>query len=60
MYRYKVVVKYLGETQFTLFSPLNLRDLQNELKTNHSIVLDNTLILEDSLIFIEQISKEGN
>jgi hypothetical protein len=57
MYKYKVILKYLGETEFMLFSPLNLRDLQNELKTNQSVVLDNMLILEDSLIFIEQINK---
>ena len=60
MCKYRVIVNYLGETEFTLFSPLNLRDLQNALKTNHSVVLDNMLILENSLIFIEQVNKEGN
>ena len=60
MYRYKVVLKPNNEkSTFFLSSTLDLRQIQYQLQLYHSVELDNVLILQDALIFIEQISKEG-
>ena len=55
---FKVRVKTLGESDFTLYSDLALKDLQGQLSTHKCVVIDDMLIMADSIIYIHYVGKK--
>ena len=55
---FKVRVKTLGEKDFTLRSGLTLRDFEYEILKYGCVVIDDMLIMADSIIYIHYVGEE--
>ncbi len=55
---FKVRVKSLGERDFTLCSGLTLKDIQYELSKYKCVVIDNILVMADSIIYIDYVGEK--